>query len=231
MKINDLFDAVYYINLDSRKDRMEKFWELNNKFLCEKSTIRISAFDASNSGLKNNQLDWQKIMTSRAAHATSYSSVFNHALNNNNKNILVFEDDAEPMFDDLSIFLKTMKSALENDFEMLFLGGTIQSRIEKINAHLYLVNGNVLTTHAICFYDKNNLFKKIAGIAPTFKDGLTNISQNGIATDIVTLNLSKVHKSFFPSRILYGQYESFSDIDGKNAAYNTDMMNRFEKYT
>lgn len=231
MKINDLFDAVYYINLDSRKDRMEKFWDLNNKFLCKKSTIRIPAFDCSNSGLKNNQLDWQKIMTSRAAHATSYSSVFNHALNNKNRNILVFEDDAEPMFKDLSIFLKTMKSAIENDFEMLFLGGTIQSKIKKFNEHLYLVNGNVLTTHAICFFDKNNLFQKISKIAPTFEDGLINISQKGIATDIITLNLSRFHKSFFPSNILYGQYESFSDIDGKNASYNTDMIERFEKFT
>ena len=31
MKINNLYDAVYYINLDSRTDRLRKFWDYNEK--------------------------------------------------------------------------------------------------------------------------------------------------------------------------------------------------------
>ena len=115
MKLNSLFDCVYYINLDFRKDRNEKFWALNKKFLCREATIRISAHDASNSGQKNNQPDWQKIIIARAAHATSYSSVFKHALSKGFKNILVFEDDAEPFFSEVSTFLKIFNSALTNN--------------------------------------------------------------------------------------------------------------------
>ena len=230
MKLNSLFDCVYYINLDFRKDRNEEFWALNKKFLCREATIRISAHDASNSGQKNNQLDWQKIIIARAAHATSYSSVFNHALSKGFKNILVFEDDAEPFFSEVSTFLKIFNNALTNNYEMLFLGGTILSKLSKVNEFLYLINGNVLTTHAICFYNSNNLFEKIASIAPTFEIGIKNISKNNLATDMFTAHLSKIHKSFFPFEILYGQYESFSDIEGKKTNYNDAMLQKFKKF-
>ena len=230
MKLNSLFDGIYYINLDFRKDRNEKFWYLNKKFLCEERTIRISAYDASNPGLKKNQLDWQKIIAARAAHATSYSSVFKNALSRGYKNILVFEDDAEPMYKEVSTFFKIFDSALTNNYEMLFLGGTIQSKLLKLNEYLYSINGNVLTTHAICFNNRNNLFEKIASIAPNFETAIKNISEKNIATDMLTAYLSTIHKSFFPCDILYGQYESFSDTDGKKANYNNAMFQRFEKY-
>ena len=230
MKLNSFFDCVYYINLDFRKDRNEKFWDLNKKFLCKEATIRISALDASNLGQKNNQLDWQKIMIARAAHATSYSAVFKHALSKGFKNILVFEDDAEPFFSEISTFLKIFNSAFTNNYEMLFLGGTILSKLSKVNEFLYLINGNVLTTHAICFYNRNSIFEKIANIAPTFEIGIKNISKNNLATDMVTSALSKFHKSFFPCEILYGQYESFSNIEGRKANYNDSMFENFKKF-
>ena len=48
MKLNDFFDCVYYINLNKRVDRKNKFWELNKNILDIEKTIRIPAFDASN---------------------------------------------------------------------------------------------------------------------------------------------------------------------------------------
>lgn len=230
MKLNDLFDAVYYINLDSRTDRDDEFWRLNNNFLCKEQTIRISAFDARNSNVANGVLP---LMRARAAHSVSYSKPFCHAIENNFKKILVLEDDAQPMIKDSIEMYSLIKNCQQTEYDILFLGGTIQSKLTKENEFLYRVKNNVLTTHAISFCDNNDLFKTIAPLGNNYNktfDYLTR-QRNCSATDLLTSELTLKYRSFFPKCLAYGQYESFSDIDGKNAAYNTDMINRFEKYT
>ena len=230
MKINDLFDAVYYINLDSRTDRNNKFWKLNGNFLCEKETIRISAFDAKNPNAADGVLP---LMRARAAHSVSYSKPFCHAIQNNFKKILVLEDDAEPMIEDPKEMYTLIKDCQQTEYDILFLGGTIQSKLTKENESLYRVKNNVLTTHAISFCDNNNLFKTIAPLGNNYNETFDYLARqrNCSATDLLTSELTLKYRSFFPRSLIYGQYESFSDIDGKNAAYNTDMINRFEKYT
>ena len=230
MKINDLFDAVYYINLDSRTDRDNEFWELNNGFLCRENTIRISAFDARNPNVSGGTLP---LMRARAAHSVSYSKPFRHAINNNFKKILILEDDAEPMIEDSQVMYKLIKNCQKTEYDILFLGGTIQSELTKENEFLYKVTNNVLTTHAISFCDNNNLFKTIAPLGDNYESTFNYLTrQRGCsATDLLTSELTLKYRSFFPSQLVYGQYESFSDIDGKNASYNSDMINRFKKYT
>lgn len=230
MKLNDLFDAVYYINLDSRTDRDEEFWELNNNFLCKERTIRISAFDARNTSVADGVLP---LMRARAAHSVSYSKPFRHAIENNFKKILVLEDDAEPMIKDPEEMYSLIKNCQQTDYDILFLGGTVQSQLTKENEFLYKVKNNVLTTHAISFCDNNNLFKTIAPLGNNYEATFEYLTRqrNCFATDLLTSELTLKYRSFFPKSLIYGQYESFSDIDGKNASYNNDMINRFDKFT
>jgi hypothetical protein len=230
MKINDLFDAVYYINLDSRTDRNNEFWKLNADFLCKDTTIRISAFDAKNPNVSHGVLP---LMRARAAHSVSYSKPFCHAIENKFQKILILEDDAQPMIQDPEEMYNLVSNCQQTDYDILFLGGTIQSQLTKENEFLYSVKNNVLTTHAISFCNNNDLFKTIAPLGNNYNktfDYLTR-QRSFSATDLLTSELTLKYRSFFPNRLIYGQYESFSDIDGKNAAYNTDMIKRFEKYT
>jgi hypothetical protein len=230
MKLNNLFDAVYYINLDSRTDRDNEFWRLNNNFLCKDTTIRISAFDAKNPNVSHGVLP---LMRARAAHSVSYSKPFCHAIQNNFQKILILEDDAQPMIQDPEEMYTLVSNCQQTDYDILFLGGTIQSQLTKENQFLYSVKNNVLTTHAISFCNNNDLFKTIAPLGNNYNktfDYLTR-QRSFSATDLLTSELTLKYRSFFPNRLIYGQYESFSDIDGKNAAYNTDMIKRFEKYT
>ena len=147
--------------------------------------------------------------------------------------ILILEDDAQPMIQDPEEMYTLVSNCQQTDYDILFLGGTIQSQLTKENQFLYSVKNNVLTTHAISFCNNNDLFKTIAPLGNNYNktfDYLTR-QRSFSATDLLTSELTLKYRSFFPNRLIYGQYESFSDIDGKNAAYNTDMIKRFEKYT
>jgi hypothetical protein len=230
MRINDLFEAVYYINLDSRTDRDNKFWQLNKEVLCPERTIRVSAFDARNTNVNNGATS---LMKARAAHSVSYSKPFRHAIDNGFRKILILEDDAEPIIKCPKQIFKLISNCQKTDYDILFLGGTIQSKLTKENEFLYRVKNNVLTTHAICFNDNDNLFSKIAPLGDNYAETFNYLTRkrNFFATDLLTSELTLSHKSFFPKDIIYGQYESFSDIDGKNASYNSDIISRFEKYT
>ena len=69
MKINDSVDCVYYINLDARKDRDEKFWELNGELLDRSNTKRISAVDARNF---SSNTDYHGVLNARGGISVSY---------------------------------------------------------------------------------------------------------------------------------------------------------------
>lgn len=230
MNLNKLFDAVYYINLDCRTDRLKHFWDSNRKFLCRNSTVRISAFDAKNSeGLHG----FNSVMKARAAHLVSYSKPFNDALKNNFKNILILEDDAEPLTSDITEAHSIISNCQKTAYDILFLGGTVQSKLSKENDFLYKVKNNVLTTHAISFRNNNKLFEKMSEKGKDFNTAFNFVTREraGFATDLLTSELTLNYSSFITNKLIYGQYENFSDIDGVNAPRNQDMISRFERFT
>ena len=229
MKLNDLFDCVYYINLDHRTDRKETFWKLNGDLLDVDRTVRISAINGIN---KKHNRDYESIITARAAISTSYLQPFKHALQNNYNNIMIFEDDADPMFDSLKEFEIYKNEAEKNQYEILFLGGTVISKLNKFSENLYKLSGNILATQAVCYNNRNNIFQEFSRLPQNLKDMKTFLkSRNDTCLDtLIGKHVTKKRTSFLSNRILFGQYESHSDIEAKQTSYNSMMLSQFKKY-
>lgn len=230
MKLNDLFDCVYYINLDYRKDRNDKFWQLNNKFLDENRTVRISAIDGRNT--KHNT-HFESIINARSAISASYIKPFLHALENNFNEILIFEDDAEPLNLEIQEIKDNLSSANQAGYEILFLGGTVQSKLNKTSSNLFELKGNILATQSVCYNNRNNLFNEFSAMPKDIDRMRAFLLKNGgyCMDTIIGSYFTKIKKSFLSSRLLFGQYESHSDIEAKTTKYNADMQSRFEKYS
>ena len=47
---------------------------------------------------------------------------------------------------------------------------------------------------------------------------------------IIGEKLTRQRPSFITDKLLFGQYESFSDIEAQTTSYNKDMINRFSKF-
>lgn len=229
MKLNDFFDCVYYINLNKRVDRKNKFWELNKNILDIEKTIRIPAFDASN---QKSNTDFASIINARTAISLSYMQPFLHASNNNYNEILIFEDDAEPFFTDPSTLKEYLINANQLKYEIMFLGGTVQSPLDRASPKLFHLKGNILATQAVCFNNRNNIFSQFNRFPLNFQN-MRNflLSNNGCCMDtIIGEKLTRQRPSFITDKLLFGQYESFSDIEAQTTSYNKDMINRFSKF-
>ena len=229
MKLNDLFDCVYYINLDKRVDRKNKFWQLNKNILDAERTVRISAFDASN---QKNNTDFISIINARTAISLSYMQPFLHASSNNFNEILIFEDDAEPFFTCPSILKEYLINANQLKYEIMFLGGTVQSPLDRASSKLFHLKGNILATQAVCFNNRNNIFHQFNQFPLDF-ESMRNflLSNNGCCMDtIIGEKFTQQRSSFITDKLLFGQYESFSDIEAQTTCYNKDMINRFSKF-
>jgi hypothetical protein len=227
MKINDLVDQVYYINLDDRVDRYDQFWKLNDRLLDKDRTERISAYDAKN---KTSNTDYINLIRARSAHLISYTFPFVKALEAGHDEIIIFEDDAEPFFKEVSELEIFISEANQNNYDILFFGGTAQSKLNKETNNLYRVLNNVFTTHAIAFNNKDGFFSKMAEMHKPFDDIFSAFASSGAASDLILSTMTLDHKGYICSKLLYGQFESHSDIDGQAASYNSDMLNRFSKF-
>jgi len=232
MVLNDLFDCVYYINLDCRQDRKQKFWELNLKYLDESRTKRISAVDARNT---ISVYDFYGLMGARAGISSSYILPFIDAAKNNYNKILIFEDDAEPLFSDISDVEKCIKDAEQSNYSILFLGGSVQNKLDKWSNNLYQLNGNILATQAVAY---NNISQNVFDSFLKFKDFSLEdmkrflINNGGCCMDtIIGQHLTKKYFSYVSSPLLYGQHEDFSDINCKKESYTAEMLKRFNDFT
>mgnify|MGYP001456544858 FL=1 len=47
---------------------------------------------------------------------------------------------------------------------------------------------------------------------------------------IIGEKLTQQRPSFITDKLLFGQYESFSDIEAQTTSYNKDMINRFSRF-
>lgn len=231
MKINDLYDAVYYINLAKRTDRRKKFWEYNGKFLDKKRTLRIEACDATSAPLLNGHLlngSDHALTKTRTAHAVSYSSAFVHALEQGYQKIFIFEDDAKPLFGDIETFFFYEEKAQSLNYDMLYCGGWSPepSKFDKVNDYLLKINGNMLCTQSIGFNYNQKVFESLASLndfdktyelfnstrnGPEYPDGTPSAS----ATDMyMNDNLTTCTNSYATMKLLFGQYMDMSDIEG-----------------
>lgn len=163
--LNDIFDRVVVINLDSRPDRMEAFDAQAKKFGIKYD--RISAVSANPPKLP---ATW--------ACKESHLSVMKQAIKDGVKRLFVFEDDAL-FVDDFDTKFPQFYKELPEDWDMLYLGAWhlvsqpykegIVKMIESYSAHAYGINQHYMEEAFSSAYKPNPIDIALAKKHPHIK--------------------------------------------------------------
>lgn len=134
--LNDIFDRIVVINLDSRTDRLEAFDAQAKRF-----GIKYDRFSAVVANPPKLPPTW--------ACKESHICVMKQAIKDGVKRLLVFEDDAL-FVDDFDIKFPQFYSKIPQDWDMLYLGAWhiasepyadgVVKMIENYSAHAYGIN-------------------------------------------------------------------------------------------
>ncbi len=188
MKVNDYFDKVYLINLDRRKDRMERMEKRLSSLGIEYD--RVPAIDATQNGITANQA---LIETNINIFAISVYKKF--------KKILVLEDDCLFHKDFLELFSLQVKKVPDYDIWGL---GAIVPNPEKFN---YITEDHFTDLH--CIYGTHAIAYNVSYLTTLTKELET---LNNIPIDIVIGERIKCEKWSSIKPMLCVQDHSQSDI-------------------
>lgn len=220
----NVFNKIYIINLDYRKDR----WQTINTHLNE---IGIPDFERVSATKLNFESDISKVQLAQISCFHSHLKTLRKAHQLNLNKVLILEDDCK------FINVENLKF-ITNDFDILYLG--CNRKIYKNNNNLiYLsdiekVNDNIVkikecgTTHAIMY--SKNFINKIIEMYSTddifFQKAFTleeKYSVYDIFLNWFTEQNSIQKYAMYP--IICSQYESFSDIQYCNTNYDEEIIN------
>jgi hypothetical protein len=193
------FDRIFFINLDSRKDRREHTERLLNNLGVDHERIeRISAVDSENGSL---------------GCALSHIIVLEKIKSFGYKNALIIEDDIIQNTDDLESSL----SVLDNlDYDLVMLSGNI-IRYENVSDGIQRIMEAQTTaayTVGINFVDK---------LIDSFRESVHMLKQNThpdyAAIDQNWKKLQPVSKWYGISPMPFRQMPGYSDIEKINVDY------------
>lgn len=192
MELNDIFDEVYCINLDHRKDR----WEECNKHFT-KHNINVTRISAVN-GNEVEPNGVGNLLSGEIGVIRSNYNVIKQAKENNYEKIVIFEDDVEldPYFKDKFI---SYYEAVPDDWSFIYMGGNHVRGLIPVNEKIYkMVHSYAI--HAICI--KNTIFDHI----------LELLEKEKKQVDVVYADLQSVFPSYVFRPHLAWQKAGFSDI-------------------
>jgi hypothetical protein len=205
MELNQLFDKVYCINLDHRKDRWE---QCNTHFT--KHGITVDRFPAIN-GKEVVPNGVGKLLPGEVGVIRSNYNVVKDAKDNNYKQIVIFEDDVEldPEFKEKFF---SFYSAVPDNWSFIYMGGNHVGGIIPVNNKVAQIRHSY-AIHAICI--KNNLFDHI----------LELLKKEKTQVDVTYAQLQAVFPSYVFRPHLAWQKDGFSDIQG--GYMNYDFLRRY----
>jgi len=137
MILNNIFDAIYVINIDSEVDK----WKLVKSELERNHITNYTRF----SGVI---IDGESTVKSRnLGCTTSHVNIIKEVKRLGKENVLIFEDDV--MFDDrIHDYIDIINNFIkDNVWDLFYLGGNHEGNVEKVNDNIMRVN-KTKTTHA-----------------------------------------------------------------------------------
>lgn len=192
-------DKVVYINLDHRTDRNEHMKNMTRTF-----GNKVSRFSAikQDKGL--------------IGCCMSHISVLKNAIENNYKNILVIEDDAD--WNNFEEGYQTLKKLASNPYDVIMLGGSIVS----YNSETYKLHSAKTTTG----YLVNNHYMQT--LLSNFEEGLSYLIKDysiffDYALDAYWNRLQQKDNWFIVQPPLIYQLPGFSNIENKIVDYRPIM--------
>lgn len=203
MKLVDLSDSIYVINLKEREDRRIHIISELKKIECDNYVI-FEAIDGKK--IPNNT----KLKSGMFGLINTYLSLYEKWKQTKKNNILIVEDDCVfvPKFNDR---LELYVNNIPQDWEMMYFGGNhnyhMGNKTEKINEHCIKLS-NTYSAH--CVILKDYVFEELIENLKTFK----------IENDVMMANLQKKYKAYSPVNKLTSQIPSYSDIEQRFVDYN-----------
>ncbi len=216
------FNNVYYISIKDRVDRQNKF---NSEISKHNIDLNIEKFNAIQCN-KNDIPGWFTAGVGAYGCYQSHLTLLKKAIDNNYKNILIFEDDAVFRAYDNMTWMDSLElciSELPDDWDMFYLGGQhIRLQVGKptlYSPHL-LNSSNANRTHA---YAVNN--RAFLTLYSHLTDSVNWEKDFHIDHRIGSLHESKSIKVLSAIPWLVGQDEGKSDISGySNPVYFWDYV-------
>lgn len=212
--LNELFDAVYCINLDRRPDRWSQFEEVWVELL-NTDIDRFQAWDAED-GIPLEAGQYREDETHSAgsvACSLSHCAVMREALNAGHDEVLIFEDDAFPLNPDtfLDDFVKYYQM-LPRDYGLAYAGCFHRVGPIMINEKI----GKCLGATGMHCY----MFRPKVG-AWMIGECLNNIDYY-VQDEILGLWHAQCQMPFYSFEpMLVAQRASYSDLLGKDVDYGT----------
>lgn len=224
--LNELFDAVFCINLDRRPDRLERFTDMAKNF--EFTFTRWPAVDGLLLRHPNGQImEENDRRNNELACKLSHLRLLKHAKEQKYGSIMIFEDDAvinENLYPIISTLLrpsedydisnfdetkfKFMQYGIEiHNWHMLYLGvNDINKTKEKITENIYRIHTG-FTTHA---YAVNAIAYDIL---------IDALEYRGQADVLYADYVHPLCKSYCIHPNIVYQEDGFSDITNKEESY------------
>lgn len=204
--ISETFPLVYYTNLDTRPDRRDL---IENQLVngLRVNPIRMPGVIYTGTGDRR----WNGMIGCGLCHLNILKEA-----REKNQSVLIFEDDAL-LINDYNSILNSAISELPEDWQMLYLGGNICSRITKVSPHLGRLS-HAQSTHSYAV-NKNFLDELISYIEPRI---YTQIIDVMYANEIIPS-----HKCFICVPMISIQRADKSDIENTYVDYPSWMEKRF----
>jgi len=218
----DKFDKIYYLNLDSREDRKNRIEDHFNKFKIKAERIPGTIITPEqvtryNEGMVLDEYNLG-LAPARIGCAATQLKAVQAAKDAGAKNVLIFEDDAF-IFEEHIEALKEALKELEYlpKWDMLFLGANVLAPIHQIAPHVgkltgaYCAHAYVVNAH---FFDKilEYKFEQFKAYDEYLFNEMRNPNYNIYAV--------------LP--IVATQYESYSNIEGKDVNYRDVLVNSYK---
>ena len=200
MKISEMFELSFCINLDERTDRWEE---------SKKEFEKINHLPERFSAIKHDNPSFGCFY--------SHLVILNRAVSEN-KNVLIFEDDVEFIQDDtLSIIESALEELSNMEWDMLYLGGNILKPFYQVTDHLARLS-HCQSTHAYAV-NKNFL--------PTLEEYLR---KNVYIIDVMYAEgVIPYTNSYIVYPMIAIQRSSYSDIEKREMTYDIPLE-RYNKF-
>jgi GR25 family glycosyltransferase involved in LPS biosynthesis len=206
--MNNLFDKIYCINLDKRKDKWEECEKEFEKFSID-SVCRISALDGEK--LFETGKYPSKVKACEHGLVLSNIKIFKEAKDENLENILIMEDDVS--FNDGINEISELMKFVPNDWDLVYFGANHCTQEGKKPPRK--INERVVE----CHYSKAT--HCIGFNCRTFDFILENLKKHNLPLDVIYIRyLQSTFNvySFLPA--LVNQKPGYSDIQLKHRNYN-----------
>lgn len=226
----DMFEKIFCINLDTRKDRWAS---CENQFKKFEIKNRVNRFDA----IKYSDQNLNKKTISQIGCALSHYRILKQSYNNKYSNVLILEDDfcflKSP--DLLNSKLTNCFAELPEDWDIFYLGtymvhGYKYKPAQQYSNNLIKINTG-FCTHAICYSASG--IKKILNLLKLENntDALSFHDEYEAIDWFFVREFQNKNKCFASNELLCEQSQGFSDIEMKTINYSSNFALSYSLYS